>query len=64
MNRPENDANKVPNNPVDEGSRLVVLDDDAFPKFTLWIEQQLEEIEYRWRHFSTPRSLRRRTFRR
>jgi len=65
MNRPENDANKVPHNPGDGMSRLVVLVDDTFPKLSLWIEDQLEELEYRWKHFSTPRSLRaRRRFRR
>ena len=64
MNRPENDANRTPNDRADETSRPVTLIDESFPKLSLWIEGQLEELEYRWRHFSSPRSLRPRTFRR
>jgi len=66
MNRPENDANRFAHTPAKgELSRLVILADDTFPKLSHWVEEQLEELEYRWRHFSTPRSLRaRKTFRR
>lgn len=58
MNGPDNGANKIPEEPAEEQSGLGLLVEDEYPKLSLWVEDQLEELEYRWRHYSTPRSLR------
>ncbi len=65
MNGPENNTNEPSRDPAEEVSRLVALLEEEFPQLSQWVDDQLEELEYRWRHYSTPKSLsRRRTFRR
>lgn len=58
MNGPENGTNQPPEEPTEEQARLALLVEDDYPKLSLWVEEQLEDLEYRWRHYSTPRSLR------
>lgn len=65
MNGPDHNTNEPAKDPAEETSRLVALLEEDYPQLSLWVDEQLEDLEYRWRHYSTPKSLRRRkTFRR